>query len=98
MNCCKKGYNEITFSALKRMNRVLPLLVPEEKVDYSVPGSRRESLLESRRESLVGSAREKRRASLANRRQNTLKRHASAEEIDSNKSKQFEDSSDEDTN
>nr|CDJ94502.1 Innexin domain containing protein [Haemonchus contortus] len=70
--------------ALKKMNRVLPLLRSGEEeghVSPDLPSSRKQSVMADRR------------ASMMNRRFSSLKRHASVDEMESVKSKQFADSS-----
>ncbi|KAL6739235.1 hypothetical protein Aduo_012711 [Ancylostoma duodenale] len=74
-------------SALKRMNRVLPLLCSGEQDDVSPDGP------STRKSSAVASAISKRKMSQLDRRQSSLRRHASVDEMESVKSKQFADSS-----
>ncbi|KIH45500.1 hypothetical protein ANCDUO_24459 [Ancylostoma duodenale] len=81
-------------SALKRMNRVLPLLCSGEQDDVSPDGP------STRKSSAVASAISKRKLlvqrnkmSQLDRRQSSLRRHASVDEMESVQSKQFADSS-----
>lgn len=70
-------------SALKRMNRVLPLICPdslEGQTSPDMPSSRKASVAGDRKMSMT-------------RRHSSLKRHLSVDEIESSVSKQFADSS-----